>query len=120
MSKTSFLEYLTLLKQVKAVPPEVKAVALSDLSEIKKSRIHIPDAVIRNSFNRRDKEIERDYEIKDDDYDTGYDQSNWDPSYKYQAKKWMEDAKKEEKQWSTQGTVGYFPSTSEPTEEISI
>ena len=120
MSNTSFLDYLMLLKQVKGVPPDVKAVAINDINKIKKSRIHIPDAVIRNGFNRRNEETQRDYEIKDsDDYSDGPGVS-WELSYPNQAEKFFQDTEKNEKQWSTQGTVGSFPPTSEPDEEVFI
>ena len=120
MTNTSFLDYLMLLKQVKSVPPDVKAVAIDDINKIKKSRIHIPDAVIRNSFNRREQETQRDYEVKDpDDYSDGPGVS-WEVNYPNQAKKFFEDIEKTEKQWSTQGTAGSFPPTSEPDEEIFI
>ena len=103
---------------MKNVPPDVKAVAIKDIEEIKKSRIHIPDATIRNSFNKREEKTKRDYEIKDteddDDEDTG------EPiGYTNQAKKWYQDT---EKQWSVKGTVGYSPPPFNPgtTEEIFI
>lgn len=121
MNNTSFLDYLMLLKQVKAVPPDVKAVAINDINKIKKSRIHIPDATIRNSFNRWEQETQRDYEIKDNDPEDGeFGGPNWELSYTNQAQKFFQDAEKEQKQFSTKGTVGYFPPTSEPDEEIFI
>ena len=122
MSNTSFLDYLMLLKQVKNVPPEVKAVAINDIDKIKKTRIHIPDATIRNSFNRGDQETQRDYVIKDeDDYSTGPG-VNWELNYSNQAQKFFEDTKKDEKQWSTQGTVGSYAPPFKPSgpEEVFI
>ena len=124
MNNTSFLDYLMLLKQVKGVPPDVKAVAINDISKIKKSRIHIPDAIIRNSFNRGEQETQRDYEIKDNDpedwEDGEFGGPSWELSYSNQAQKFFQDTEKDQKQWSTKGTVGNFPPTSEPDEEIFI
>ena len=115
MNNTSFLDYLMLLKQVKNVPPDVKA------EEIKKSRIHIPDATIRNSFNKREEKTKRHHEITDDDDDED-EYTGEAIGYTNQAKKWYQDTEKISKQWSVKGTVGYSPPPFNPgtTEEIFI
>lgn len=69
MSTTSVLDYLMLLKQIKNVPPEVKTVATNEINEIKKSRIHIPDATIRSGFYKSNKKAKRNNDriIRDED-----------------------------------------------------